>query len=422
MAELAITGGPPVESGGLETEWPIFDDERDALLGVLESGRWCSDSSYFEESRSAVERFEGRFARYVGTEYATAVPNGTQALQLAFSAIGVQPGDEVIVPAVTFVASASAAVRENAVPRFVDVDPETYQLDPTAVEAAITEQTVALEAVHYGGYPADMDRLTEIADEHGLFLIEDAAEAHGTEWRGERVGSIGDVGCFSLQQGKPLTCGEGGVLTYDDDRLAERIYASANLGRSPHGDRYEHHVPAGNYRLSEFLGALLNEQLDRLPAQTARRAEHGALLREAIADLDGLRPLAADPRITQRGYYFLFLRYAAEAWNDVHRDQFLAALEAEGIPCSTAHNDPVYRLPAFAEIDPRLLHGVDVDYAQTFCPEAERIYESEAVALPKDVLLERASVEAVIEALEKLRANDHALERWATASDQTERD
>ena len=413
MPELAISGGDPVAPDGVQSTWPVFDDgEQRGLIEVLESGKWCSAGFYFEgEDPSAVETFERRFAEYVGTEYATAVPNGTQALELAFQAIDIEPGEEVIVPAVTFVASASAVVRANGVPVFVDVDPETYQLDPEAVEAAITPRTKAIEPVHYGGYPADMNRICTIANEHDLSVIEDAAEAHGTEWRGEKVGSIGDVGCFSLQLGKPLTCGEGGVLTYDDADLARRIHSYANLGRTPDGGTYEHDVPAGNYRLSEFLGALLLEQLPRLEAQTARRRENGRSLARRLAPVDGISTLAEDPRITDRGYYFFFLQYDASRWNGVHRDDFLEALRAEGVQCSTAHNDPLYTHRAFADIDERLLHGNPIDYSAVRCPEAERIYASEVIALSKDVLFERSNVDSVVEAVEKLRANVDELER-----------
>ena len=413
MSDLAIAGGDPVAPDGVETEWPVFDEaEREGVLDVLESGTWCSADYLFEGegAESAVERFEQAFADFVGTDHATAVPNGTQALELAFRGIGLEPGDEVIVPAVTFVASASAVVQVGGVPVFVDVDPDTYQLDPDAVEAAITDRTVAIEVVHYGGYPADMDRLTDIADEHDLYLIEDAAEAHGTEWRGDHVGSIGDIGCFSLQQGKPLTCGEGGVVTYDGDdpELADRLYAHANLGRSPEGGKYEHHVPAGNYRLSEFLGAVLLAQLSRLDDQTDRRERHGAWLADRIAAVDGLSTLKPDDRITRRGYYFYFVRYDADAW-PVGRDDFVAALRAEGIECSTAHNDPLYQHAAFTDIDPALLHGREPDYGAVSCPEAERIYDSEVIALSKDVLLERESVEAVAAAVEKLDRHRDAL-------------
>lgn len=406
MNELAINGGDPVAPEGIQEEWPVFDDrERELLEEVLDSGQWCSASFYFGDEESKVERFENKFSAYIGTEYATAVPNGTQALELAFRAIGLEPGDEVIVPSVTFFASASAVVLANGVPVFVDVDPETYQVDPEAVEDAITEKTTAIEVVHYGGYPADMDRIREIADDHDLYIIEDAAEAHGTEWRGEKVGSLGDIGCFSLQLGKPLTCGEGGVITYDDDALAERVYSYANLGRSVDRDKYEHHVPAGNYRLSEFLGAILLAQLERLPEQTEQRDENGEYFANRLEEIDGIDTLKRDPRITQRGYYFYFLRYDAAQWNGLHRDEFMEALQAEGIPCSTAHNDPVYQNPAFANIDPVLQHGNEKDYADVHCPEAERIYDSEAIAMGKDFLMYRENIDTIMTAFQKLSEN-----------------
>jgi dTDP-4-amino-4,6-dideoxygalactose transaminase len=406
MPRLAIAGGEPIAPDGLETQWPVFDErERERLVEVLESGKWCSAGYFFEDEESTVERFEREFAAYVGTDHATAVPNGTQALELAFGAIGIEPGDEVIVPAVTFVASASAVVRANGVPVFVDVDPETYQLSAAAVEEAITDRTKAIEVVHYGGYPADMDRMREIADEHDLYLVEDAAEAHGTEWRGEKVGSLGDVGCFSLQMGKALTCGEGGVVTYDDGELVEKIYSYANLGRTPGGKRYEHAVPGGNYRLSEFLGGVLLEQLSRLDEQTETRHANGRYFADQLSDVPGMTTLKEDPRITDRGYYFYFLRYDPAQWNGVHRDTVVDALEAEGVPCGTAHNDPLYQHPAFAEIDPSLLHGHERDYSTVRCPEAERIYESEVIALGKDFLMRRENVETVVEAVRKLRRN-----------------
>ncbi len=406
MADLAINGGDPVAPDGLREEWPIVGDcEREQLEDVLKSGNWCSAGFYFEEGESKVKRFEDEFAEYIGTEYATGVPNGTQALELAFRAIGLKPGDEVIVPSVTFFASASAVVLANGVPVFVDVDPETYQLDPAAVEAAITEHTKAIEVVHYGGYPADMDAIREIADTHDLYVVEDAAEAHGTEWNGEKVGSLGDMGCFSLQLGKPLTCGEGGVITYDDDELAERVYSYSHLGRSIESGKYEHHVPAGNYRLSEFLGGILLAQLNRLPEQTDRRYKNGEYFAERLAEIDGIDTLKQDPRITKRGYYFYFLRYDAEQWNGIHRDDFMEALQAEGVPCSTAHNDPLYRNPAFANIDPVLQHGNEKDYDAMHCPEAERIYDSEAIAMGKDFLMHRENIGKIMEALQKVR--DH---------------
>ncbi len=408
MSGLAIVGGDPVAPEGLETDWPIYDEtDRAGIESVLESGRWCSAEYLFVDGQSHVSQFEAEFAAYIGTTHATAVPNGTQALQLAFRAIGVEPGDEVIVPAVTFVASASAVVLEGGTPVFVDVDPETYQLSPDAVAAAITDRTKAIEVVHYAGYPADMDRIIDIATEHDLYVIEDAAEAHGTEWRGERVGSIGDIGCFSLQLGKSLTCGEGGVLTYEGGELADAIYTHTNLGRPPGGGPYDHVIPAGNYRLSEFLGALSLAQLARLDEQTDRRDAHGRYFAEQVSEIDGLAPLKADERITKRGYYFCFLRYDASRWGGRSRKAFRAALAAEGIDTTTAHNEPLYHYPAFAMQEDGDASGRS-DHHHAACPTAERIYREEVIALSKDILLERSTVETVVAALEKLRthAND----------------
>jgi len=401
MAKLAANGGTPALPDGLKNvPWPVFDDaERQALLDVLESGEWCSMSG------GKVAEFQDAFADYVGTKHATAVPTGTAALELAFRACGIEPGDEVIVPAVTFIASASAIVLANGVSVFVDVDPETYQISPDAVEAAITDRTRAIEPVHYGGYPADMDRITEIAGKHGLFVIEDSAEAHGSEWRGKRVGSLGDIGCFSFQMGKPLTCGEGGVLTYSDDELATSCYSYARLGRKPGGEKYKHYVPAGNYRMSEFLGALLLAQLARLEEQTEIRHENGEYLAAELEKLEGISALKRDPRVTKRGYYFYFMRYDASQWNNVHRDKFIEALKAEGVPCGTAHNNPLYQNPAFRQIKRSLLHGNDMDYSKVHCPEAERIYASEVVAMGKDFLMARENVDRIVAAISKLRDN-----------------
>jgi len=189
----------------VKTTWPIFsEEEREALLEVLESGKWWR-GAYKNPKESKVGQFESEFCKYLDVKYGVAVTNGTAAIELALKAAGVEAGDEVIVPAVTFIATATAVLAVNAVPIFVDIVPETYQIDPDKIEGAITEKTKAIVPVHYGGYPADMDRIMEIADEHDLVVVEDCAEAHGSEWRGKRVGGIGHLGTFSFQMGKPLT-------------------------------------------------------------------------------------------------------------------------------------------------------------------------------------------------------------------------
>jgi len=403
MAKLAMNGGSPIApEGKFEANWPIYGEaEKTALIEVLESGKWCSMG--LTEGRIA--RFEKAFAEYIGTRYAMAVPTGTDALELAFRACEIEPGDEVIVPAVTFIASASAVVLAGGVPVFVDVDPETYQISPEAAEAAITERTRAIEPVHYGGYPADMDRIIPLAEKHGLRVIEDCAEGHGSQWRGKRIGSFGDMGCFSFQMGKPLTCGEGGGVTYSDEALAMSCYSYGQLGRRPGGEQYMHYVPSGNFRMSEFLGAILLCQLARLEEQTAVRYENGEYLAAELEKIGGVRALKRDPRVTRRGYYFYFMRYDSSQWNGVHRDRFREALNAEGIGCGKAHNAPLYKNPAFHDIKRSLLHGNPMDYTKVRCPESERIYETEVIAFGKNFLMDRGQVDLVLAAIHKLREN-----------------
>ena len=421
MANLAMKGGEPTIPGGLKTKWPIFDDaDREALVAVLESGKWCSGGWYFDEPyESKVAQFEREFALWNGSKYAVTAVNGTAALVLALKAAGIGAGDEVIVPAVTFIASATAVILANAVPVFVDIEPDTYQISPQATEAAISESTRAIMPVHYGGYPADMDQIMDIARRHDLLVVEDAAEAHGSEWRGKKVGTIGHLGCFSFQLGKPLAAGEGGAVLTDDEDLRLKCYSYGDLGRMPGMGKYEHYIPAGNQRMTEFQGALLLTQLSRLEAQTQARHENGEYFASELANIEGISALKRDPRITKRGYYFYFLRYDPSAWEGVPRDTFIQALRAEGVPsCSTAHNQPLYMNPLFRDMafgrtgcPVRCPHnGRQIDYSTVRCPTAERVYASEVVALSKDVLMTRDDVDRILEVILKIRQNVNELE------------
>ena len=399
MAKLAINGGKPIIPGGLKRRWPIYGQtEKKALLQVLKSGRWCS----LGNTKGKVAQVERAFAQLVGTRYAKAVSTGTTALELAVRACEIGAGDEVIVPAVTFMATATAVLMNGAVPIFVDIDPQTYQISPDAIEAAITDRTKAILPVHYGGYPADMDRIMEIARKHHLFVIEDCAEAYGSEWRGKQVGSIGEIGCFSFQMGKPLTCGEGGAITYDDEALAVDCYSFARTVKKPEGEE-TYYLPAGNWRMSEFAAAILLAQLSRIQQQTQIRYQNGEYLAQEIEKMEGLSTLKRDGRVTRRGYFFFFLRYDASRWDHIHRDRFIEALKAEGVFCWTAHNEPLYRNPAFRQIKKSYLTVPGIDYSKCHCPEAERIYETEVVALGKDFLMDRKNVDRVLDAIYKWR-------------------
>jgi dTDP-4-amino-4,6-dideoxygalactose transaminase len=245
MGKLALTGGKAVGAPRMEPWPPVGDDDREALLKALDSREWCR----LTES-SAVGAFEQEFAAYQDARYGIAVANGTVAIELALLAAGVEAGDEVILPAVTFIATASAVSMVNAVPVFVDVDPDTIAIDPEAVAEAITPRTKGILAVHYGGYPVDFDRLLPLAQANHLWLIEDAAHAHGTEWKGRKVGAIGTAGTFSFQMTKSLPGGEGGAVLTDDEELYERAMLLHNIGRGMEARKYGHVVVASNYRMS----------------------------------------------------------------------------------------------------------------------------------------------------------------------------
>ena len=224
---LAIHGGAPVRTKPFPT-WPVFGDQEERqLIGALRSGRWGKMDG------AEVTRFEQRFAAYHHAKHGIAVVNGTVALRLALMAADVQAGDHVIVPPYTFVATASAVVEANATPVFADVQLETFNLDPGALEAAITPRTTAVIPVHFGGLPVDMGRIMALAQRHGLTVIEDACHAHGAEYQGRRVGSLGHMGVFSFQSTKNLTSGEGGILLTNDDELAQRCWSMHNCGRRP---------------------------------------------------------------------------------------------------------------------------------------------------------------------------------------------
>ena len=276
MTELALNGGEPVVKGTLGKRWPIFDQrEEKALLEVLRSGAW--------NRREKVEAVGEAFAAYQDAKYGIPVANGTVALQCALKTAGVEAGDEVIVPALTFVATATSVVLVNAVPIIVDIDPLTYNISPEAVEAAITPRTRAIIPVHNGGYPADMDRIMEIADKHGLMVIEDCAHAHGSQWRGRGVGSIGHFGAFSFQMGKTLTCGEGGMVLTNDEELAKKAASFAQI----------------NMRMTNLQAALFLCQLERFDEQVEVRERNTAHLVEGMKTIRGVDPIPRDARVTR---------------------------------------------------------------------------------------------------------------------------
>ncbi len=338
--KLAIDGGTPIRTKPFPA-WPVYDErEEHNLLEVLHSGRW----GVLAGDKTA--EFERRFAEYQAAAYGICVPNGTLALEMALRALDIGPGDEVITSPYTFVATANAVLAVGAVPVFADISLASYNLDPAQVANAITERTKALIPVHIGGRPADMDALTDLAGRHNLRILEDACQAWGAEWRGRRVGAIGDLGTFSFQSSKNITAGEGGIVVTNDAGLAERCWSLHNVGRVRGGAWYQHEIVGWNLRMTEWQAAVLLAQLERLPKHTVRREANARYLAEAVSEVRGITPLPDDPRITQHARHLFIMRYDPAAFGGRTRDEFIAALRAEGIEPVTPGYVPLHRTPA----------------------------------------------------------------------------
>ena len=403
---LALHGGTPVRTRPFPS-WPVFGEtEERRLLRVLRSGHWGRLQG------QEVEELERRFAALHGCAHAIAVVNGTVSLRIALLAAGIAAEDEVIVPPYTFVSTASAVIEANAVPVFADIDLHTFNLDPSAVEAAITPRTKAIIPVHFAGQPADMDAFSRIGRERGLTIIEDAAHAHGASYRGRAAGALAHMGSFSFQSSKNLTAGEGGVITTSDDELAEKCRSIQNCGRVPDGVWYEHHVVSGNYRLGEFQGAVLNSGLERLEEQTRTRDENGRRLASRLSALPGIYPQARPEACTRHAYHLFMLRLDARVFG-APRAAVLQALQAEGIPCSAGYGfslpqQPLFRNKAFG---PYLASAASrLDYSRVRCPNSDLICREQGVWLEHRLFLGSAEdVDDIAAAFEKVYEHREAL-------------
>ena len=407
---LALLGGKPIRKLPF-TRWPIFDrsDER-RVARALRSGRWGRLDGGWE-----VKDFERRFAAMHGCKHGIAVVNGTVSLRIALLAAGLNAGDEVIVPAYTFFSTASAVVEANLVPVFADIDLNTFNLAPASVRAVLTRNTRAIIPVHFAGQPAAMDELNAIARKRKLFVLEDAAHAHGASYSNRPAGSLGHVSSFSFQSSKNLTAGEGGIICTNDGKMAEACRSIHNCGRVAGGIWYEHHRISGNYRLGELQGALLDRQLDRLEAQTRIRNRNGQYLAERLASIPGLYPQKRPAECTRHSYHLFMLRLVAREFG-APREAVLQALQAEGVPCSTGYGFPLYRQPMFRqqtfgpylpEISSRL------DYRRVRCQNSELICREEGIWLGQNLLLgSRADMDDIARAFGKVHENPRALTEW----------
>ncbi len=351
MTIPAVSGGEPIRTIPLPP-WPFFtDDEIQAASAPLKSGR----VNYWTGMEGRL--FEQEWADFAGCEYAVAVANGTVALELALHALGIGPGDEVIVPCRTFIASASCAVVRGVTPVMADVDPVSQNITAETAAAVLTPQTKAIIAVHLAGWPCEMDPILELAREKGLYVIEDCAQAHGATYKGRPAGSFGDAAAFSFCQDKIVTTGgEGGMLTTNRREVWERAWSYKDHGKSydavyhrehPPGFRWLHESFGTNWRLTEMQAAIGRVQLNKLPAWVEKRRRNAAILTERFAELPALRVTLPPEDIGHAYYkYYAFLRPEAlrDGWN---RDRVIEAIRAEGIPCHSGSCSEIYLEKAF---------------------------------------------------------------------------
>ncbi|MBT3380614.1 MAG: DegT/DnrJ/EryC1/StrS family aminotransferase [Lentisphaerae bacterium] len=406
MANLAKNGGNKTITRPLGPTWPIWDErEEKALIETLHSGIWWRGGRK-DVSESQVGQFEDEFGAFQGAKYCVAVTNGTQAIECALKALGIGPGDDVLVPALTFVASATAIALVGATPVFVDVDPGTYNIDAGAMEAAITPATKAAVVVHNGGYPVDMDRVMDLAERRGLKIVEDCAHAHGTQWRGKGAGSIGHFGTFSFQMGKTLTCGEGGAVLTNDEDLAQRAFAHQHIGPIPGRPFPETRRLGSNLRMTEWQGAILRTQFQRLTELTENRERNATYLAAGLKDIPGLDPIDRDPRVTRWGFYFWNFHYRQEEFDGVPRSTFIQAAAAEGVPVGAgAHGGCIYKNPVFQNAD-----GVMPAYTKVVCPVAERVGDSQALSITHKAFLGTTdAMDMILAAFRKIRENTDEL-------------
>src|ERR1700730_6378940 len=405
MGKLAITGGEPSRKKRFDA-WPIYTEkERQALEDVLTNHNWGGQPFPGKHG----DAFGKAFAEFHTAKYGQAVNTGPVAIRAALRAIGIRPGDEVIVPAYTWEGTVGPVLLMNAVPVFVDVDPDTYCLDAKLVEQAITPKTKALLPVHLGMRFADLDVLVPLAAKHGIKIIEDCAHAHGGMWRGKGAGSIGDLGAFSFQSSKLITSGEGGAVITNNLEYFERVQSYINTGRRSVTDQFHHRIVGFNYRLGEFQAAVLGPQMERLPEQAKVRQSNMEYFESRLHGTRGLGLLKPEPRITRLAPYGYVLKYFAERVNDIPRAAFVAALQLEGIPCDGLFYEPVYRsslFPVDSADFPALSWGraKPLDLRNMYkCPASEKAAYREAVWFPHQIFLgPRGDIDAIVEAMHKV--------------------
>ena len=400
----ALFGGTPVRRTPFPS-WPVADTrEEDALVQVIRSGRWNRGDN--------VAAFESAYASLTGAKHCLATANGTGALITSLAVLGIGPGDEVIVPPYTFVATINAVLLMHALPVFVDSDLETFQIDARKIEGAITGKTKLILPVHLGGSVADVDTIVEVGRRRRIPIIEDACQAHLAEWRGRKVGTYGTTGCFSFQASKNLNSGEGGAVLTNDDELIENCYRFHNnsRGRRNTGDDFSYRNVGANLRLTEFQAALLTAQMTRLQEQSRTRVDNATYLTGLLRDIPGITPARMYEGCTRNAYHLYMFRYDPSRFAGLPRAAFIKALAAEGIPTQAGYS-PLNKQPflndAFTSPGFRAVYSkarLDKWRDENVCPQNDRLCD-EAVWIVQTMLLgPRKDMDDIADAIRKVQA------------------
>jgi dTDP-4-amino-4,6-dideoxygalactose transaminase len=407
MTKLAVMGGDPIREETYPS-WPVFD-ERDfeVVINTIKSGYWGG----YPYPGMNTKEFAEKFSEMQGGGHAVLMMNGTVTLEVALRAAGIGWGDEVIVPAYTFQATAAAPLAAGAIPVLVDVSPDSLCVDPVCVEAAITDRTKAIMVVHLAAQMTDMDAIMEIAKKHNLIVIEDSAHAHGAQWRGMGAGTIGDFGSFSLQSSKILTTGEGGVLLCKDPEMAERAASIIDCGR-PKDAQGMKPTMGYNYRWSEIHAALGLMALARFPEQMNQRISMINYLEESLSEVNGISLLKRDLRHTRRSFYRYIINIDPEYYGCEH-DVFCYAMNGEGIPVETGypamHRYELFQ-PGLSKLPVPSAFPEYFDFEKMSFPVTERAGERESVWLDENIFRAgQQGVDDLVSALNKMGQNRDGL-------------
>jgi len=402
----ALLGGKPVRTRGGSKSWPIVTDaDEKAVAEVVHSGKWYRGAS--------VAQFETEYAKLNGAKCCVATSSGTSALYSSLGALGIGPGDEVIVAPYTFVATVNVVLLHYAMPVFADTDRETFLIDPRKIEAAITDRTAAIIPVHIGGAPCDMDGILAVAKKRNIPVVEDACQAHLAQYRNRNVGTWGTSGCFSFQVSKNLCSGEGGAILTNDEEMANKCFAFHNCCRKRAGAKSSFNYAGGrstNVRMTEFQGALLLSQMAHLTERARIRSENADYLTRMLREIPGILPARAYDGVTRNAYHLYMLRYQPEKFANMPRAKFLKALGAEGIHASGGYgplNKMEYIQQALNTRPYLKVYGkaaIEQWRERNACPENDKLC-TEAVWFTQTMFLgPRSDMDQIAEAIRKIQA------------------